>query len=63
MRWQKRTHLDSRIVKRFAFFPIEIKGEVRWLEKVYLSQVYVYPGFWENLAFVTKEDMIGGETK
>jgi len=54
MRW-KRPLWKDRIVKRFAFLPIEIKGEVRWLEIVYLAQKYHPVAGWMNIAFVSME--------
>lgn len=68
MRWKSKPYkciklLDSkRIVKRFAIFPILISGEYRWLETVYIKQIYRYDFermfefYWENEQFVTKQD-------
>ena len=56
MRWKRPPRWADRIVKRFAFLPIEIHGEVRWLETVYLTQTHHPIAGWENLAFVSKED-------
>lgn len=58
MRWKRKTK-KYRFVKRFAFFPIEIGNETRWLEFVYIHQVYepynpVYD--WKNYRFITKEE-------
>ena len=60
MRWRHREH---RIVKRFALFPINAKTrssifaveEWRWLEIVYLDQLYDFP-FWITTNFATKEE-------
>lgn len=60
MRWRHREH---RIVKRFALFPINAKvrcsclavEEWRWLEIVYLNQLYDCP-FWITTNFATKEE-------
>ena len=56
MRWTRSLRWADRIVKRFAFLPITIKGEVRWLETVYLAQIHNPVAGWLNLAFVSKED-------
>ena len=56
MRWTRPMRWDDRLVKRFAFLPIEIYGEVRWLEMVYLKQEYHPLSGWLNIAFVRKED-------
>ena len=64
MRWRKRY---SRIVKRFALFPIKAKlhlnsdvDEWRWLETVYLYQLKDWKvgfiPFWATLYFVHKQD-------
>lgn len=64
MRWRKRY---SRIVKRFALFPIKAKlgfnrdvDEWRWLETVYLYQIkdwtFGFIPFWATLYFVRKQD-------
>lgn len=59
MRW-KRIH--SRVIRRFALFPIEIDEEFRWLEVVYIWQrlrwtpySVFYDYKWENKEFVDKE--------
>lgn len=57
MRWKRPPRWEDRIVKRFAFLPIEIKGEVRWLETVYLKQTYHPVVGWMNLAFVSREEV------
>ena len=59
MRWTRPPRWADRIVKRFAFLPITIKGEARWLENVYLAQTYNPVAGWMNLAFVRKEDYRG----
>lgn len=56
MRWFKEY---SRVVRRFAIFPITIMDETRWLEIVYLRQRYYKLSYmWGNTEFVTKEDYI-----
>ena len=40
MRWQNHKHGDVRIKKKFAFLPIEINGENRWLEWVKIKYIY-----------------------
>ena len=49
----------KRIVERFLFFPKSVRGEVRWLTRARISQVYTnsreYWDFdcsWKNLEFV-----------
>lgn len=68
MKWTSRSHKlislleKTRIVKRFALFPILISGEYRWLETVYIQQTFKYDYeriiefYWENNKFVTKRD-------
>ena len=56
MRWK---HKTQRIIKRFAFLPITVEAETRWLETVYIEQIYneyylLNP--WIDSHFVTKED-------
>lgn len=54
MRWRKQY---SRVVKRFAWFPVTIGDETRWLETVYLRQNYasldIFP--WYNVYFTDKK--------
>jgi len=39
MRWQRPTALKQyRVIKRFAWFPVTIGQEKRWLERVYILQ-------------------------
>ena len=60
---------DTRIIKRFALFPITIKHEykdeivkeTRWLETCYIEQEYYDPdGYnefeWRNVKFVDEGD-------
>ena len=50
---------EQRIIKKFAWFPIEIDREIRWLEKVAIKQrylVYNYTRYWENLCFVDERE-------
>ena len=66
MRWRKRY---SRIVKRFALFPVKaylngfcVDDEYRWLETVYLRQFRdwlwgVIP-IWRTKTFATKGDYL-----
>lgn len=56
MRWRVPIRWDDRIVKRFAFLPVALHGEVRWLEVVYLQQTYSPLSGWINIDFVSKED-------
>lgn len=65
MRWKRKPppkEGQRRIVRRFAWWPICIGAEWRWVERVYLQQEYVMredldfdriPRLrWENVAFV-----------
>ena len=66
MRWTKPapdlrpSHLDERVVTKFAWVPITIKREVRWLETVNIVQRYWSPrygtgkviGDWVNSKFI-----------
>ena len=54
---------DIRIIKRFAFLPIRIGAEKRWLETVYIEQryerygIFIFDPFdWFDQRFVTKAD-------
>lgn len=61
MQWKKR---QSRIIKKFALFPIaDVDGNCRWLEWVYISQYryrlnHVEYGDWHNIKFITKEEYL-----
>ena len=55
---------DQRIITKFAWFPIEIKREVRWLERVTILQMYEndWDGYhWVNICFVDEEKEINNE--
>ena len=43
---------EMRTVRRFAFFPIRIGHEVRWLEMVTIHQTYYKDTGWFNDQFV-----------
>lgn len=70
MRWKVKPKrvpykYERRIIKKFAFLPIELMEEKRWLETVYIVQQYEPDGIfifspcvWINEQFVTKEDYI-----
>lgn len=51
-----------RILEKFAWLPIEIGNEIRWLEKVRIEQIYlrkvdrVFIGCWSNVKFLPKAD-------
>jgi hypothetical protein len=52
-----RDHLYSyrRVIHRFALLPISIDGEIRWLENVYIAQIYsIYLGIWLNDQFANR---------
>jgi hypothetical protein len=46
MRRYRPQHLDQRIVKKFALFPIFTPTEWRWLEWVKIEQIY--NAIWDN---------------
>ena len=56
MRWSLPKDGDLRVIKRFALFPIGIKGEYRWLETCYIKQRYSSILSWYNEEFFTKEE-------
>ena len=50
MRWYKPKYGDKRMVWKFAFIPLRIDHEVRWLELVLVEQEFI--GYWIALRFV-----------
>lgn len=57
MKWRMPFDGQTRIVKRFALFPIRLQGECRWLEMCYIEQKYIYyEDMWFDSRFVTKEE-------
>lgn len=59
MRWIKKNYYKStRVVRKFALFPICVGDETRWLETVYILQKRAFPGapYWTDVDFVTKEE-------
>lgn len=63
MRWTKKTrnipfYGEERIIKKFAFFPVGLGCEKRWLEMVYIKQKWIGGWYcsWSNLGFVTEEE-------
>jgi len=42
MRWKHPEQYDTRVIKTFAIFPIRLGDETRWLEWVYINQVYKF---------------------
>lgn len=53
MRWYKPRYRDTKIVTKFAFFPITIGRETRWLEKVTIKMEYGIT-MWHPIEFVNK---------
>lgn len=49
---------DTRIVKRFALFPIECRFSqtMVWLETCYIKQSYILFEGWVNNSWATKEE-------
>ena len=62
MRWTRPKNGDTRKIKRFAFLPIRIHDDVRWLEVVYIKQVfriwqYMMPSReWVNCSFIDRDE-------
>ena len=54
MRWFKPECGDERIITKFAWLPIRIANEVRWLETVHIRQVHAVR-YWHDHEFVDKE--------
>jgi len=60
MKWNHPKDGEKRIVKHFAFLPVRIKQESRWLETVYLleeylSAPYTYTGgYWFQRKFCSQ---------
>lgn len=55
----KPTHKQKRVKTRFAFLPIRIDNETRWMEKCKIEQIYIsvkspraYFSYWHNLKFL-----------
>lgn len=66
MRWLKKATYETgclRTITKFAFLPICINNEVRWLETVKITQLYEWQtinGYkfhaWRNINFGDPED-------
>lgn len=58
MRWKYPTYGARRIVEKYAFLPIKVGAETRWLERVVLRQQWVAKPFggigWVNNRFMDK---------
>ncbi len=46
MRWKRPGKRDIRIKRRFLWWPKEINGQMRWLERASFSQEYYGPLCW-----------------
>jgi len=67
MRWTREpkwypSENDSRIIKRFLFFPKTLNDETRWLEWAAISQTYYVdwyetPPFWDSKCWVDSVDI------
>jgi hypothetical protein len=63
MRWRDERKVgDKRLETWFAWFPVRINDETRWLETVrvlqrrnYMQGQYVCQFFWENINFADEE--------
>ena len=53
MRWKKKY---NRVIKRFAFLPIRVGDEYRWLETVYIRQTR--RAEWVNVMWISKEEYL-----
>ena len=49
----KPERFSRRTISKFAWIPIKINREIRWLEKVTVMQMY--DGYWENLVFLAND--------
>lgn len=55
MRWRKPKNGDRRVITKFLFFPRNIWGDVRWLERVKIEQRFVdFAGYrwWKDIIFM-----------
>ena len=56
MKFKGKKHLKTVVRKYFAYFPINLDGDVRWLEKVKVKGFYWLGGngvwYWEPEKFV-----------
>ena len=52
MEWQKPYVGETRVIKRFALFPVTINYCVKWLEWVKIHQTYHGDHAWKNDWFV-----------
>lgn len=67
MRWYKPCYGKARTIKRFAFLPIAIGCEVRWLEMVTIQQTYSGISefdtlYWKNERFAENGERRESET-
>ena len=51
MRWYKPCFGKKKVVTKFAFFPITIENETRWLEKVTIEMEYGIT-MWHPMKFI-----------
>ena len=54
-------HGDSRVIKRFAIFPIHTTDETAWMETVYIYQVYYSYFGWINERFTDADEYYSEE--
>lgn len=54
MRWKTSKWGDKRVITKFLFLPVSIKGEVRWLETATIRQER-RTAHWSNKEFVDNE--------
>ena len=63
---QRIKRYGSRVIKRFALFPVRAGNEVKWLETYYILQRFYslwHEIGWENIKFVTQQDYCDFESK
>lgn len=66
MRWTNPKEGDIRIKKQFAFFPVRVKEEWRWLENVTIEQKYcwgLYGHSWFNTEFIDNDTIQNDSSK
>ena len=45
---------DIRAIAKFAFFPIRIYKEVKWLKMCYILQAYRITNYWNSFCFMDR---------
>jgi hypothetical protein len=58
MRFKRKPIKDREVISKFLWFPLEIKDEIRWLERATFEREYQYfyeGGRWEYLWWIDNE--------